>query len=207
MAPFWAVAVLQITLGLVRHSSWRWSVGCLLGVAATTYSLRNTWLAGYGGYIPLHVSVVLLLAAGLLFRDRFARVLSTAAPLAVAVLAALAASMYERLFPEVPGWVHLQYIAVVTTLGFLYWFRAAQLHYLTGALLAAGSYCLAAARQLYGLLHGAGVEKGLSWLMWGMAFLGLAVLISFIKGGVIQKIWASLQQLNDFVRRCRIERL
>jgi hypothetical protein len=113
--------------------------------------------------------------------------------------------MYERLFPEVPGWVHLQYIAVVTTFGFLYWYRAAQLHYLTGALLAAASYCLAAARQLYSLLHGAGIERGLGWLMWGMAFLGLAVLISFIKGGVIQKFWASLHQLNDFVRRCRVE--
>jgi hypothetical protein len=205
MAPVWAVAGLQIALSLVRQSSWRWSLGWLLAVGAGTYSLRDTSVAAYGGYFPLHACIVLLLAAGLLFRDRFARALATAAPLAVAVLAAFAASLYERLFPEVPGWLHLQYIAVLAALGFLYWYRAAQLHCLTGALLAAASYCLAAARQLYGLLHGVGIEKGLNWLMWGMAFLGLAVLISFIKGGVIQKLWASLHRLNESLRRCRSE--
>jgi hypothetical protein len=197
MAPLWAVAVLQLSLGMVHRSSWRWLAGCLLAIGATTYTLRETPLTDHFGYYPIHLAVIVLLATGLVFRDGFARWLRTAAPFAIPLFAVFAASAYDRLFPDVPGWVHLQYIAMVTACGFAFWLEVPLFRHLLGSLLGAGCYCAASARHLYALLQNSAVEKGLYWLIWGMAFLALAVLISLSKGGLIRKLWTALHRIND----------
>jgi hypothetical protein len=197
LSPVWAIAAFQIAYGFASRSSWRWSFGWLLAIAATTYALRQTPLTDHHGYWPIHMAIVVLLVTGFLFRDRFAWVLRVWAPVVVPLLAALAACTYDRLFPEVPGWVHLQYIALVTACGLVYWSRAADFHLLVGSLLGAASYCIAAARQLHAMLQSSAVERGLSWLTWGMAFLVVAVLISLFKGGLVRKLWIALHRLND----------
>jgi hypothetical protein len=191
------VAVKQIVLGVVRWSSWRWSAGCLLAIGTATYSLRGTPLTDHYGYYPIHLGVMTLLIAGFLFRDRFARALRTAAPFAIPLLAMFAMAVYDRLFPDVSHWIHLQYVATLTACSFVYWLEIPLLQHLIGALVTAGSCCATFSRQLYALLQNSFLEKGLLWLTWGMAFLAIAVLISFGKGGMIRRLGSALHRMND----------
>jgi hypothetical protein len=141
--------------------------------------------------------VIALLVNGLVFRDRFAWRIRIAVPFAVPLLAAVAALTYDRIFPAVPSWVHLQYIAVVTACSFLYWDQVPHLRHLKSSLVGAAIYVVAATRHMYALLQTSVADKGLDWIAWGIAFLALAVAISLIKGGLLQRFWIAVRNLNE----------
>jgi len=201
MLPILVVAGLQLGLSVCYRSSWRCLAGCLLAIGAAAFELRDTPLTDHLGYYPIHLSVIAILVVGIVFRDRFAQTLGGLAPLAIASLAVVAALAYDRLFPDVPGWIHLQYIALLTVCGFAYWLRFPRFRHLACSLWSAGCYCATSARLLYALLQNSVVEKGVHYLTWGMAFLVLAILISLGKGGLIRKLWSALHELNDSRRR------
>jgi len=203
IGPIWAIALMQIGFGAVYRCSHQWLAGCLLAIGLTAYQFSHTPLVDHFGYFPVHAAVIFTLVAGLIFRDRFARGLRASAPVVVPLLAALAACTYHRVFPNLPGWVHLQYIGLLTLCGLAYWRQITEVSHLAGSLTSAACGCVAAGRQCYGLLHDTMLEKGLHWIAWGLVFLAVAALISLAKAGLLWKSWSTLRQLNNTLRNVK----
>ena len=102
--PLLAAAVLHLVLAVFRPtSSARWFFAQLNVIATLTVALWNTPFMIYRGVVPLHLLLIATLMLGLVFRDRFARllrVLGFAGLGTAAALAILVATAGGRITPE-----------------------------------------------------------------------------------------------------------
>ena len=183
--PLVAVAALQLGLALRHEESWRALLGSVCLIGAVTIGAGRFGLHEHQGLIAFHAVVVALMAIGVVFDDPLARVLQGAGA-ALLVLSGLTAVGLGPVAIAGPP------PEVVRAYPFLLCVAAAGYGYLTGC----RPYLAAASVGLLGWLTAIGwqgycglrwVLPGLDWITGGLAFFGLAAIISLGKAGV----WSS----------------
>jgi hypothetical protein len=194
--PLAALALVQLPLGLWRRSYWRTVVGAVAGMAATSAS---GWLPDSSPptrYVLIHASVVLFLMAAAVYNDRWTRVLRRVALLFIPVAGLAAATSYEFVFPHIPRADHALYLTALFAIAVLYWRRRMESPELLAMLASAGCLLLFGSRSVYLLLESSPLRKGLPWIAGGLTMLGVALLVSFMKGGLLSRGWSLLRSLN-----------
>ncbi len=112
------------------------------------------------------------------------------------IAALAAATTYEFLFPDVPPTQHALYLTALLAVAVLYWRRQAATPELLAMLASGSCLLLFGARSLYRLLESSPLDKGLPWIAGGLTALGLALLVSFVKAGLLARGWLLLRSLN-----------
>jgi len=181
--PLLAIALLQLGLGLFRHSARR----CAFGAAA----LVAGWMLALGdgtaiaALLTFHLLLLAMLTVGAVFDDAFARWLR-AAGTALGMLAGLAALVIPLDdFANLPSWAADAYAPTMTVLlvgyGLLPHCRAA---------LAMGGIVLVGWLAAIGLRGYASVRllvTGLDYLAVSLTLFALALLISLGKSGILAR--------------------
>ena len=138
--------------------------------------------------------MVLLIAA--VYNDRCAQLFRRFMVLVLPAAAFAAATAYEFVFPEIPRSDHAFYLLGLCFVTALYWRRLPEVPELTALLISLGSLFILGGRVAYLALKLSPLEKGLPWLAGGLAAFALAILLSFVKGGLIVRGWRVLRALN-----------
>lgn len=184
--PILAAAVLQLGLGLWRHSAWR----CLVAAGGLAAVAGLAVPAGDGAtplrlLIAFHLGLVAVLFVGAAFENRFGRLLRLAGA-ALALLACLAATFVPfKVPPGVPVWaVEVYPLAVAVVLagyGLLLGHRPS----LGAAALAVAGWVGAVGWRGYLSLRE--TVAGLDQIALSLALFAVAVLISLGKSGMLSR--------------------
>jgi hypothetical protein len=101
-------------------------------------------------------------------------------------------SAYEFLFPQVPLWYHVLFVSGLCAIGTMYWRRTPTSSQLMLTMVSYVALFALGARCGYVALRGSPLEKGLPWLASGAVALMFALLMSFLKGGILVRGWRRL---------------
>jgi hypothetical protein len=194
--PLAVLAIWQLPRGLWRRSSWRAMVGSIAGVAAISAAGWSPDEGPQTPYILSHALAVMTLVAAAMFDDRWAQHFRRLAGPLVPWAALVAATAYEFLFPQVPRIDHAIYLSALLAVAVLYWRRRAASPQMLAALATGGCLLLFGGRSLYLRLESTPLEKGLPWLAGGLTALGVALVLSLGKGGLLARAWLTLRALN-----------
>ncbi len=186
--PLLLAGSLQLAMGLVRRSSARCLLAAVACTAALSIELRGTVFTAYWGIIPVHLLLAAVLILGMLFQDRFARLLRSAGAVLLVVVAGAATVAGPQLLPEAPRLLPTLYPLAAALLAFACGYLLARWLYFLAALGSLGISLLAGGWHLYAFLRPRVV--GLDYVLGGLASLLVAGLISFWKTGVPQR-WAA----------------
>jgi hypothetical protein len=190
--PLVAVAALQIGLALRQRESWRALGGAVCLVIAAAVGAGRWGLPQYDALIGLHAALAALMVLGVLFDDALARFLQAAgaAFLGLFCLYAVWVGPAER------GALPLE---VVRAYPFAMSIAAVGYGYLTGfrpyfAAASAGLLAWLAAVGWQGYCALRSLLVGLDWIVGGLAFFGLAAVISLRKAGILSRPLAKRQR-------------
>lgn len=194
--PLAVLAIWQLPWGLLRRSYRRTVVGAAAGMLALSVSseLVKPWLPSQ--YVLTHASAVLLLFLATLYDDRWARLMRRLAVVLVPVAGLVAATSYEFVYPQIPRLQHAVYLSALMATAVLFWYRRAAMPELLATIASGGSVLLFGSRSLYLLLESSLLSKGLPWIACGLSALGVALLLSFCKGGLVDRCWLLLKSIN-----------
>jgi hypothetical protein len=181
--PMLAAAVVQTALGLHRRSAWRSMVGTSFAVAATTIALRPIGAGSHHGLVAFHLALAAMLVVGAVFDDRLGRFLRTSGSL-TALLGSLVA-MAGRIEQTgmISSWIVEVYPLVMAILIAAYGLVLGYRPSITVAWLIVS--CWLAVMGCRGYVSLRRAVAGLDYIAIGMVFLGLAILTSMAKGGVL----------------------
>jgi hypothetical protein len=194
--PLAALAALQLPLGLWRRSYWRTVLGSAASITALGASGLLAGAAFPSRYVLGHASAVLFLLAAAVYDDRWARLVRRLALPLIPLAGLIAATTYEFLFPQVPRAQHAVYLAALLAVAAIYWWRRSATPQLLALLVNSGGLLLFGSRSVYLLLESSRLDKGLPWIAGGLTALGVALLVSFMKAGLLARGWLMLRSLN-----------
>jgi hypothetical protein len=158
-------------------------VGAGFAVVSTTIALRPIGAGSHQGPVAFHLALAAVLVVGAAFDDRFGRFLRTAGS-AMALLGSLLA-MTGRIDPAVTSspWMVEVYPLVMAILIASYGFVLGHRPSITIAWLIVSCWLAVLGCRGYVSLRRA--VAGLDYIAIGMVLLGLAILTSMAKGGVL----------------------
>jgi hypothetical protein len=190
--PIVVVGLVQGWIAAGRRSGLRWLLagGCI--VAALMIALRDTGFNGHYGAAPAHLFLGVLLVVGALARGPLGRLLQHVGAVAILGATTLVLVGGSKLLDDVPsGWL-IAYPAMAITLAILYgWLVSNWIYFATAAACLAcwaGSASTHAYRQLRQTM------AGLDYILWGLAFLLVALLISLLKTDLGNRLLARLKE-------------
>lgn len=185
--PLAAIAALELINGLTWGSSWRVMVGAL-AIALATVNI--------GSPTSMHSAMILLLALGAIYNDRWAQIFRQLMLPALPAAALVTALGYELFFPEIPRVYHAVLIASLVAIAGLYWRRSPDMPQMLATLICFLALLLWSARELYLALEFSPLRRGLPLLAAGIGALTVALMLSFAKGVLIARGWRTLRALN-----------
>ncbi len=189
------IALGMLAVGIVTRTSWRVLLGGGLIACAAPF-----WLPTQHPVVVLfwswHLPVLLILAVSLTMDDKLASALRAVAWRLTPLLAVVAALGYPWFVATAPMPAAMSYLAVLAILSAGYWYRDKREPQLVATLLCGSANGAAHLRQLYLLLEGSLLAKGLPWLAAGLAIVMLAFAISLLKMGLWRQlgpwlVWAN----------------
>lgn len=189
------VALGMLVAGLLTRTSWRTLLGGGLIALAAPFWLPSdnpTLLTFWSWHLP----ILLVLTLSVVLDDKLATALRWLAWRATPALAAVGALGYPWLFADTPEPATLGYLALLAMLSAAYWCRAKREPQLVAALLTISANGAAHTRQIYLLLEGSLLSKGLPWLATGLAIVMLAFAISLLKMGLWRRVGSWLAWAN-----------
>jgi len=181
--PILAAAAVQTAVGLRRRSAWRCLIGTACAVASTTIAMRPVGAGSHQGPLAFHLALTAVLVVGAAFDDRLGRLLRSMGA-AMALLGSLVAmtGRFEHI-GGTPKWLVEAYPLVMAILIAGYGFVLGHRLSVTSAWLIVSFWLGAVSCRGYVPLRE--VVAGLDSIAIGMVLLGLAVLTSMAKGGVL----------------------
>jgi hypothetical protein len=181
--PMLAAAAVQTAVALHQKSAWRTMVGTGLAVASLTIALRPIGAGSHQGPVAFHLGLAAVLLVGAVFDDRLGRFLRTAGS-ATALLGSLVA-MTGRILQNgtITPWLVEAYPLAMAILTAGYGFVLGHRPSITFAGLIVS--CWLAVLGCRGYVSLRRVVAGLDSIAIGMVLLGLAILTSMAKGGVL----------------------
>jgi hypothetical protein len=188
--PLFIAAAAQLGRALARRNSWRWILAGGGALAAATFEFRDTWFVAYHGFVPLHLSLLVVMAAGAWSRDAWSRTWQNLGALAMCLLAIIWSHLasHPTLTVELPLAALLCYPLVLLVVAWGYGrlkdnmlYDAAAAIHTTAFIAVACAYLATWFRQWL---------PGFEYIAWGTACFALATLISLLKTGVPQRWWA-----------------
>jgi len=108
---------------------------------------------------------------------------------------------YDAVYPGMPAYVHVLYAIGLSAAAWGFWDRQQRPHELGAAMATSFAVALTPAKHLYWFLQSTLLAKALPYLLAGLILLGLAILVSFYKGGLLWRGWSALRRLNEQLRR------
>ena len=179
-----AVAALQLGLALRLKASWRFLVGAIALTGAVAIGTDRVGWHGLQAVVAVHIMLAALMAVGVLFDDALSRFLAGVGA-ALLNLACLSALWTDPGYAELPPILVLAYPVVLGLVGIAYGHATGSRAYLVAGWAGILGWLAAVGWQGYGQLRRRLV--GLDWIIVGLAFFGLAAVISLAKAGV----WSS----------------
>lgn len=179
--PILLAGALQGWMAVRRRSALRCLVATGCAILALTLDLRETAFLAYRGMIPAHLMLAAMLLIGAVFRDPFARWLERMGAAIILAAAAVSLTCDLQVLGEVPPlWLTL-YPAMLIPVAAVYGRLVRNWLYYGAAAGAALCWLAVLSVQGYRLLRQA--MAGADYILWGLASLVLAVLISLTKTG------------------------
>lgn len=184
--PMLLLAAIQISVAVRKGSSARCLIATGAGLGTLAIGLRETWFMAYGGFLPLHLGLLALLAVGLVFSDEFARGVEALSRVLWVVFAAWAVIAAVR--DLVPLWIACGYGTTLASIALALawnrrsrkWLKVAGADLLLSALATSWSSAIHMQQRV-----GAGA---LATLAGGLTCLVIGVLISSHKADVYRRL-------------------
>ena len=187
--PILIVGLALTALSLRR----RHAVLCLLGLWCVAGSLwiafHDTQFAAYRGAIPIHLLLACVLLVGAAFRDKIGRAIQTFGAAVLLGFALFVVFCPPQRLGNPPQAAVALYPLLMAIIAVVYglavknpWYYAAMLGSLLGWAAAPGWKLFSRAQ---------GSLPGLHYIAWGAAFFLLALLVSLIKMGALQRFFAA----------------
>ena len=198
--PLGCVAIVELTLGLWRRTSWRAMLAALYGVAALSCSDWGHSPLPPAGFHLWHSAILTVLLLGTVCDDPWARLMRRLAWPLIPLAAALAAWGGEQFSQEMPRWSQSVDLVCLAALALTYWLREPAVWRLVAAMVAMSILTGANVRWLYLSLAASQLAPGLPWLAWGSASLTLALLVSFAKAGLVGRWYHRLRSFRHDAR-------
>lgn len=181
--PFVFIAVIQFCMAIRQRNAVRsvLSVACVL--VAATISYQETHFTAYGGLIPFHLLLAVVLLVGAVVRDKFGEFVQYIGAILIALAGVTSVVCGPRILGEVPPMLPEVYplLAIATAVAYGYFVRNRS-YYLsaTGVLVV---WLATVAWHMYRGLRQ--TMAGLDYLLFGLLFFLIAMLISLNKAGVL----------------------
>ncbi len=194
--PLAVLALLQLPLGLWRPSYGRTVIETVAGVLAFRAS---GWLPEQPNpphYVLAHAGTVMLLVAAAIYDDRGARLFRRLAPPLISIAGLVAATSYEFLFPQIPRAHHAVYLLALMGVALIFGRRRTATTELLTVLASGCCFLLFGSRSLYLMLESSPLDRGLPWIAGGLTALGAALLLSFLKAGLLERGWLMIRSLS-----------
>ena len=190
-----AIGFLLLTLSaFARRSTARLMLATLGFMVALAYAFSDTQFAAFQGYLPIHLTALLLMLSGFVFRDPLGQWIRQNVSTILAVAATLSILAYRFLFPDYLTAWHAIYALCCGGIVWLAWKSNNRLKDFLSILLCGGiSFCHLAEHYLRAnpiLTY----LPGRDWIVWGTGFLLLGLLVSFAKGGQLSRWYRTIQQ-------------
>jgi hypothetical protein len=190
--PLAIVALGEFSLGLWRRTSWRQLLGMLFGIAAFASA---DWIPRLPQESQIHhwpLAVIIALLLGAPWARLMRRFAWAFIPF-VGMLAAWDGTNHEA---AVPKWLEAVYLICFTALAAAYWYRTPSVRRFVAAAAMLLVLLGVNARWLYLGLQESRIALGLPWLAWGSASMAFALLVSFLKGGLIGNLSRRLRSFG-----------
>jgi len=198
--PALAGILLLFGSATLHRSTGRLCIATLGVMAAISYATQETWFTENRGFISIHLTFVLVLLANLFFDDMAGRLFRRFAGKILTSVGMLTLVSYRHLFPDASSLWFACYVLCLSAIATVFWKRNGQFHDLVSILVC----LLVAAGHLIEYFVGDGLKlvflQGKKWLVWGVLFFLIGLIISFIKGG-------QLRRLRRILRHCHIASL
>lgn len=199
--PVAVFCVLLVGTSAVRRVSPPLLVALAMLLGSLTYHGRNSWVVEYGGFFPVHLGLLGLLAVGALLDDRGARQIRRAAVWLVPAVCLAAVTVYPSVFARLSPSVHLSSAGFFSAAALVLWLRtgtAAQL----GSSVTSFGVTTSGATVRWGLrLDRLAELDGAGYLAVAAGVLVLAVGLSLIKSGVLARAEGLVVRLNEQLTR------
>jgi hypothetical protein len=180
--PLVAVAALELGLGIKRRQSWHVLVGAGCLVTAITTGMRHIGLERYQGLAASHLAILVGALIGACWQDGLGRFLQRAAALLLALACVTATWRPPAVVESIPDeWIRVYpVLAISCAAGYAMLTRCRPFFIATCVSVAAWLSALGwkGYRDLRQILI------GLDWIVVGLGFFALAVVISLFKMGV-----------------------
>ena len=196
----WELGVLALLFaGVMQRRHWKTYIGAAMALA--TIALRHWDVAGpaivvHRGFYSLHAALLAMTVFAILGESKFALRLREKSMYWLPALAVIAGAMNDELYPMVDARITALYLVGLTLASWMMW----QPERPRASLISAGIVVLANAlpgsKQLYWILHGTVLGRGLAWITLGFALLLVAVIVSFWRGGLLTPLWQRLARLQ-----------
>jgi hypothetical protein len=198
--PLLVPALLQLFLGFRRRSAWSFlfAAGCLAGAIALAVPLPEDMPEKIRSGIFIHLMLVALFVLGALFTDLAGLVMRRLAACLVLLLSLAVMHQWVRLPDDVLPWAPVVYPLVM---GILLGVYGQLLHHSFSLVIATVilgywlfTFGWSGYRKIRGLL------KGFDYIMSGIGFFVLAVLVSLAKAGTLKRWFQSRWTLPSWLR-------
>jgi len=193
-----AVAI-EFVLACLRRTSWRVALASMLGLGGVTWWINGTAFTIGGGVIPLHLGLLVLMAIGAVYRDRFGLAVQKATAVAIPVVGCYGVFWSSRM-GETPGWLVPACLLTLSIAAVAYAILLRQRLYLIGAALDLALLILRVGMDLHAMTSRHRMPEGLTPLIWGGLFFLIAALISLAKAGITRRGGNALRHLTEIAK-------
>jgi hypothetical protein len=195
------IAALLLVIGIIRRASLP-VVASFVVVVVVTLLENIPYLLGQEFYVLfVHGLLAMLLGLGLTFDDRPAKLIRHWAAWSLPTVATTTAFVLPLTLTASSAVGHFVLQLNLILFAALYWLRAKRVRELTAATITTGSMGIVATAHILKALQQAELIRGLGYLVWGLAFLAIALLVSLLKGGFLPRIRIALRRLNRRVQQ------
>lgn len=190
-----ALGLLLLTLSaLVRRSTARLSLATFGSMTALSYAFSETQFVAFQGYLPIHLTALLLMLNGFVFSDPLGQWIRRNVAMLLAVSVILSILAYRFVFPDYLTAWHALYALCCGGIVWLAWRSNKRLKdflsmWLCGSI--AGCHLAESYLRANPILT---YLPGRDWILWGTGFLLLGLLVSFAKGGQLRRWYRTIQQ-------------
>ena len=186
----WIVAgiLLLFARGAWKACSRRTLLAILAGLLDLLYVYADTPCGQHRGYFLYHFGLSSALWVGLLFRDDLAQLVRHCAWYLILGSALIGILGNRFLFPDVPTYWHVLYLANLSLVSVCYWWRHRSPAWLFAVFASSSCTLSLICESVYQMFQDDHRLQGHRWLVAGWAALIVATMISLIKGGIIHRI-------------------
>lgn len=186
--PILIVGIVLLGIGLRKRRAERCLFGAWCVVLALWIAFRGTSFTAYSGAIPVHLLLACALVVGALFRDAVGRAIQTLGAVALLAFALIAALCPARLIDNPPQAIATYYPLSVAAFAVVYGFAVKNSWYYATAIGSLFGWSVVPGWNSFVQLRRA--LAGLSYIAWGAASFFVALLVSLLKMGVLQRLYA-----------------